>query len=254
MNKNPPLKYILAAVLQWLVVFVVYGVLVLLTYFPFGILVALTARPGPSPHGEGPTEHKQKYIDQGSSGMWDYWWSPYKFLRNFNNYEDGLLGEPSGKHSARVKGNEHTFWSIYQWVCRNPYNWGKRNSQMFACFVNDCDIDWWGTGDVSDKNPPVDGWYFIRAVHKETGKVYYAYRCLFRNNDTKGIPYLISHTFLWIQNLLGSKRTEYDTVFNFVVGFKIKPSHSWSKQDDDDLDKAFTIRLQPTGRWMGPST
>ena len=252
-NKGrPPTIYIIAALFQWTVTLCTYSIAVLLTYFPMGILVALTARPGPSPFGEGPTEHRQKYIEQGSSGMWDYWWSPVKWLLYWNNYEDGLLGEPSGKHSARVKGNEHTFWNMYRWICRNPFNWGKRNSDFFACFVNECKVEWWGTGDVSDKNPPVPGWYFVRATHKLTGKVYYGFRYLKQNSDTSGLPKVVARFFLGLQSMFGSKRKLKDTVFNLVVGFKLKPSHAWTVQDEDDLDKAFTLRLQPTGRWQGP--
>lgn len=244
-KRYPPMKYVMAACLQCVVVGFVYGICVLLTYFPMGPLVALTARRGESPHGEEPTAHSDKYIAQGSSGRWEYWTSPLRWIRDWTNYEDGLLGEPTGKHSARVKGKERTFWNIYGWILRNPYNYGKRTRPFFACPVNECDIQWWGTGDVSDKGPIVSGWYFIRAVHKETGKVYYGYRFVIDNSYNEGPRLRLAKLSLLISNLFTKeKRNVNETVYNAVFGFKIKPSHSYTVQDSDDLDKAFTARIQ----------
>lgn len=245
MNNRPPLRYIAAALWQWFSIGLIYGVAVLLTYFPIGLIVAATARPGESPFGEGPKAHDPDYVAKGSSGQWEYWKSPIKWLLKWNNYEDGLLGEPSGKHSARVKGQERSFWAIYQWVCRNPFNWGKRTSRMFACYVNDCDIDWWGTGDVSDKAPIVSGWYFIRATDRTTGRVYYGYRYVIANRDNQGIRLQLAKLTVALQQYMGQKdRTLDNTVYNAVVGFKIKPSHARDVQGSDDLDKAFTARVQ----------
>jgi len=242
---RPPLKYVLAALWQWFIVGLVYGVCVLLTYFPIGFIIAYTAEAAKSPFGEGLTKHDDKYIAQGSSGIWEYWASPIKWLKNWNNYEDGLLGESSGKHSARVHGQERTFWAIYQWLCRNPFNWGKRTSRFFACYVNDCTIDWWGTGDVSDKAPIKDGWYFVRAVDKTTGRSYYGYRYVVANDRNKGFRLTLAKLSIAISNLFTKEKKSLEgTVYNAVFGFKIKPSHAKETQDDDDLDKAFTARVQ----------
>lgn len=203
--------------------------------FPLGIIVALTAKPAKSPYGEEPGPHSQKYIDEGSSGFWEYWASPVKFVRWWNNHEDGLLGEPSGKHSARVKGKERSKWNIYMWTIRNPFNEGKRTSEYFACFVNDCIVTFSGTGDVSDGDIPVEGWYLCKAVHKKTGRTYYGYRKV-----------KVWTRFKFLEKFgLGRKFNDWvdGKLMNAVLGFKIKPSHVEQVQETDDLDKAFTLRV-----------
>lgn len=218
--RDIPLKYRLAAYWQWFCVAIPFGIGVLLTYFPMGLLVAATARYS-DVHPQGKRTralHDADYAAAGSSGDWEYWISPWRWLQPWNNYEDGALGEPSGKHSARVGGEERTFWNRYSWVCRNSFNWAKRSSRFFACFVNDCDIDWWGTGSITDKAPVITGWHFCRATDRTTGRVYYGYREVRLNED--------------------------GTVYQATFGYKIKPEHARSKQDVDDLDKAFTLRVQ----------
>lgn len=245
----PPLKYVLAALLQWTIVGFLYGLGWALTFFPMGFLVILTAKHTTNVFGESEKEHDQKYIDQGSSGKWQYWASLVKWFAPWNNYEDGLRGEPSGKHSARCGGKEASFWNMYSWLCRNPFNQGKRTSRFFACFVNDCDIRYWGTGDVSDKGPIVPGWYFIRAVDRTTGRVYYGYRYVIANDHNKGIRLALAKASIAIGNFFarlvkGKQKSIQGTVYNAVFGFKIKPSHANEVQDADDLDKAFTARVQ----------
>lgn len=215
-----PLKYRLAAYWQWMVVLIPFALGVALTYFPMGLLVAFTSRFMEKHPQRKPTtaRHSAKYLSQGSSGHWSYWNSPVIWLRPWNNLEDGTLGESTGKHSARVKGLEDTFWSQYLWLCRNPFNWAKRTSRFFACFVNDCDIDWWGDYCITDKAPVVEGWQFCRAVDRATGRAYYGYRSVRLNDD--------------------------GTVRQVNCGYKINPAHARTKQDADDLDKAFTLRIQ----------
>lgn len=248
-TQMPPKKYIFEALFQWLWVGCLYGIGWLLTFFPMGFLVILTARPTTNPHGESEAVHSQKYIDEGSSGKWEYVATAWRFIRLWNNYEDGLLGEPSGKHSASCGGQERTFWNKYSWLTRNPFNECKRTTRLFACFVNDCDIEYWGTGDVSDKDPIKDGWYFIRAVDRTTGRVYYGYRYVVANDRNSGIRLKLAKVFLAFGNALtiltrSPKKTLDGTVYNAVFGFKIKPGHIGNPQDSDDLDKAFTARVQ----------
>lgn len=215
-----PLQYRLAAYWQWFLVFIPFSVGVLLTYFPMGLLVAATARyTREHPQGKRTVAtHDPDYAAAGSSGAWGYWNSPHRWLRPWNNYEDGTFGEPSGKTSARVGGDEDSIWNQYLWLCRNPFNWAKRSSRFFACFVNDCDLDWWGSYNLTDKAPVVAGWYFCRAVDRTTGRVYYGYRQVRLNDD--------------------------GTVYQATFGYKIKPVHQLTLQDKDDLDKAFTLRIQ----------
>lgn len=211
---------IIMAWFNWLKVLPVLGIGVLLTYFPFGLLVAITSKRQTS----HPTNkslkgiHTDRYISEGSSGTWEYWNSNVKLLKWFNNYEDGTLGEPSGKNSARVGGKEKSFWSQYKWCCRNALNWKKRTDNFFFCPVDDCDIEYWGDYELSDKTPTISGRQLVKATSRVDGKVYYGYR--------------------YVKDLGNSKVRQYQ------IGFKIKPSHALQVQDADDKDKAFTARLQ----------
>ena len=200
------------------------GILLTMSFFwvlnyPAAILVALTAKKQKShPMGKPLTEkHSERYISQGSSGVWEYWNSNVKWLKWFNNYEDGLLREPSGKNSAAVKGKERSVLAMIGWCWRNPFNWGKRTLPLFHCMVNDCDVTYVGDYLVEDKNEKHPGWYFVKAVHRKTKRSYYGFR--------------------WVKHYGNGK------VRQAYVGFKLKPSHKDVEQSFDDLDKAFTVRF-----------
>lgn len=217
-NGKLGLRPIVAFLIQFFVVGFVYAFGWALTYFPMGILVALTAKKAVSPFGEEPRAHDQKYIDQGASGWWEYWATPIKWLNPWNNLEDGSLGESSGKTSARCKGKERTFWNQYLWMCRNPFNTAKRTSDFFACFVNDCVIQYWGVYTVSDSSSGVaPGWQLVKATRKTDGKTYWGFQYLYLKKSGK--------------------------VFAVKAGFKIKPAHANQVQDADDLDKAWTFNV-----------
>jgi hypothetical protein len=180
---------------------------------------ALTSKPMTNAFGEIAQKHDQKYIDQGSSQFWTYMASPIPFIRLWSNYEDGDLGEPSGKQSVRCKGEEGTFWNRYKWLAlRNGFNMGKRTLAFFHCIVEDCDIEYWGDEFITDKSPDFYGWQFTVATHRKTGKKYYGYYSVEGLGDNK----VRVHRY----------------------GFKIKPSHAGKIQDADDKDKAFTARYQ----------
>ena len=206
------------AILSWVLVAIPYFVGWLLTYL-MGIVVAITSKPQSShPQGKSLTsKHSDKYIAEGSSGEWEYWNSDLPFVKWWNNYEDGTLGEPSGKNSARVKGKERSFISQYLWTIRNPFNYAKRSIPFFHCKVNDCDIEYWGDFEISDKKDGQGGWHFCKATDKNTGKVYYWYRSV--------------------------KNVEGNQVRVAAIGFKVKPAHALILQDVDDADKAFTVRI-----------
>jgi hypothetical protein len=213
-----PTKEWLKAIWCWIKVTLPYLVMWLLT-FPLGIIVAATAS-AQKLHPQGKplkAKHSSKYIAEGSSGEWKYTNSNIKFLKNWNNYEDGLNGEPSGKHSAHEGGKEDSFLSRYRWIVRNPFNCGKRTNPLYHCLVNNCTMEYWGDYDISDKDTSKSGWYLVKAIDKTTGRVYYNYRSV--------------------------KHLEDGQVRQGSIGYKIKPSHANQVQDDDDLDKAFTIRL-----------
>ena len=213
-----PKSEVVTAILSWIAVAVPYAFGWIAT-FVMGAFVALTSEQQ-KVHPQGKkifSKHSDKYIAEGSSGTWEYRNSPYKILKWWNNYEDGTLGEPSGKHSARSKGKERSFISQYMWTIRNPFNYAKRSLPLFHCKVNDCDIEYWGDFEISDKEEGQGGWHFCKATNRVNGKVYYWYRSVENIGDGK--------------------------VKVAAIGFKIKPSHTLSVQDGDDEDKAFTIRL-----------
>lgn len=221
LGRWPGLVALLSFFFQFLWVGFVYSFGLLTTFFPMGILVALTARKQathPIPGHATSQAHDAKYVSEGASGFWEYWASPIKWLNLWNNYEDGTLGEPSGKTSARCKGAERTKWNQFLWICRNPFNTGKRTSSFFACFINDCVVTFWGDYNLSDKEGSLaTGWHLVKAVHKKTGKVYYGFRLV--------------------------KQWSSGKVFQVKAGFKIKPGHADEVQDVDDLDKAFTFNI-----------
>lgn len=208
------------AILSNLLVLAVYAVFWLLN-FPAALLVAATSKlQTKHPMGKavnGP--HRDKYIEQGSGRFWMYANSDIKWLRWFNNYEDGLLGEPSGKWSAEVKGKEWSFWSMVRWTWRNPFNWGKRTLPLFHCMVNECDVSYIGHYRISDKVADQSGWYIVKAKHRITKRNYYSLR--------------------WVKHYRGDK------VRQMYIGFKIKPEHGDITQSLDDADKAFTFRFIP---------
>ena len=215
--KIPKLE-VAKAILSWVVV----GIPYLLGWgatFLMGFIVALTSQPQ-KVHPQGKKifgKHSDKYIAGGSSGEWEYWNSNVRIAKWWNNYEDGTLGEPSGKHSASCGGKERSFWNQYLWTIRNPFNYAKRSLPLFHCEINDCTMEYWGDFEISDKEIGQGGWHFCKATHKVTGKVYYWYRSVRNVGDNK--------------------------VRVAAIGFKVKPGHALVVQDDDDKDKAFTIRL-----------
>lgn len=205
------------ALWQWTYMLVVLTFAIVATFFA-ALPVAFTAKKQ-TYHPQGKPleeEHSDKYKRRGSSGHWEYYNSNIKWLKWFNNYEDGLLREPSGKGSSIVKGKERSVLNMVFWIFRNPFNYGKRTLSLFHCMVNECNVVYQGRVGLNDKKPDGNGWAFTKATHRETKKNYYSFR--------------------WVKHVGGS-------VMHFYIGFKVKPEHQLTVQESDDLDKAFTIRL-----------
>lgn len=238
---NIPTKEKLKAIWQIVLVFICY-------FFPWALtfilapLVIWTSKKTTNQFGEVSEQHSPKYIEQGSSGMWYYVATAVKWLAPWNNLEDGLYGEPSGKHSARVGGKEASFKNMYAWLIRNPFNQGKRLSRFFSCYVDDCIIEYWGQQELSDKDDLKTGWYWVKATDQITGKTYYGFRHV-ESNHPNTRP-LFAKIAIKIASLFNNKRDYSNTVYNAVFGFKIQPRHALEVQGDDDKDKAFTARVQ----------
>lgn len=217
MKNSIPLNLWFKAWAQWLSVLFVYLIAVVAGFFIVPLAIA-TSKKRKNDFNEIESAHKTKYIKAGSSGAWEYLASRIPFIRLWSNYEDGDLGESSGKWSATCKGKERSFWNRYKWLAfRNPFNYGKRKIPFFHCLIDDCTLSHYGDYNVTDKGGK-DGWQFVIAVHKETGKKYYGYYSVKYLDDGR--------------------------VRVWRLGFKIKPGHATETQDADDKDKAFTFRYQ----------
>ena len=240
---NIPSKDFNAAIRQWIVIGSFMFVMWLLTYFPMGLLVARFSKPMTNIHGESEADHNPRYIAEGSSGKWVYEGVDVPIVEWWSNLEDGQRGEPSGKWSASCSGKETTFWNKYRWAIRNPFNKFKRESPTLSCFVNDCTVEYWGDRVVTDKSKAGAGAYFVKATHKVTGKVYYGYRKVVIL-DTVGwyvsLRSLIAKT-PWLKQYVNMMDNR---LYQATFGYKIKPTHDTEVQDSDDLDKAFTFRIQ----------
>lgn len=75
------------AIFKWTLILLASSVLWVLTY-PVSIIIALTARKQTShPFGKPLSSvHRDKYIEQGSSGHWEYWNSNIKMLTHARSY------------------------------------------------------------------------------------------------------------------------------------------------------------------------
>jgi len=240
-----PFKLWAKAWTQWTLVGVVLAVTWLLAVFPMGILVALFCKPSTNFLGETELPHKQSYIDQGSSGTWKFLFTDLPVIKWWANLEDGQAGEDSGRWSASRGGNEYSFLSKWLWAIRNPFNYFKRTSRWLACYVNDCVVSHYGSYDVSDKvSEGNTGGYFVMAKDKSNGRVYYGYRRVFFWDE---VSWYVSAKPM-LARVLALFKVEAswldERCYNAVLGYKIKPSHATIVQDDDDLDKAATMRVQ----------
>lgn len=212
------MKDYIKAILQFCLLFIPFVVMRVIGLF-VGIIAVNNTEKTTNKFGEATSVHRQKYIDKGSSGSWDYIKPKWGWLWAWGNDEDGYLGEPSGKWSANVEGNERTKWNMYLWsAVRNPANNFSRYTSWYGCPVMECDVEYEGTYYLNDNDANATGTQFVVATHKITGRKYYAFRIVWK------YPYL-------------------DRVFHVRLGYKLKPSHATDIQDEDDKIKGWAIRI-----------
>ncbi len=181
-----------------------------------------TAEPFPKTKYKGASDHgwafkgvPPEWKDSGSKRKYALW--------EISNDEDGFFGDRYGKWSEIRNGKERSLISQWLWCTfRNPANNFSR--YVLHCPVNECAIDFWGEYDTPDDSPLIEGWHFVKATHRLTGKVYYGYREVKKD-----------HPNWFIRKVL--KRT-----FNASYGFKLKPKHADEFQEPDDAHKGFTYR------------
>lgn len=246
--KDVPLKTWGKAVLQWVLLTLVLLPAWILAVFPMGLLVAWLVKPATNRFGESVLPHSDKYIAKGSSGTWRFTFSEIPIVKWWCNLEDGQNGEDSGRWSASCKGKEDTFWNRYFWAVRNPFNFYKRTSRRLSCFVDECAITYYGLKNVSDKSlDSPEGGFLCIAKDLVTKKCFYGARYVFFWDNKAWFRLLTTG----ISNVAGLFDKEIvvrnwleGRCLNLSMGYKIKPTHAEEVQDEDDKDKASTIRVQ----------
>lgn len=164
--------------------------------------------------------HDPRYVSEGSSGSWNYVKLPsWKIMKPFDNLNYGLLGEPSGRWSAKRGGDERSYRSMFrQAAIRNPAN-GFRYMDAFSCQVDNCDIVYKGDPGPLDIQPVLKpGWNFVKAQDRDTGKVYYSFQYVRAMGKRHG--------------------------FRIRLGFKVEPSHMNKGDIPEAKERAtFTTRF-----------
>lgn len=145
--------------------------------------------------------HAPVYIKEGSSGEWTYEKLPdWGIMKPYDNLNYGLLGETSGRWSAKREGKEHSYLSRFrQAAIRNPCN-GFRYMEAFSAQADNLDIEYTGDYGPLDIQPVlVPGRNFVKGTDRDTGKTYYAFQYVRAVGKTRG--------------------------FRIRIGFKIEPSN-----------------------------
>ena len=170
--------------------------------------------------GEPATPHDPKYIDQGASGMWTPSRLKWKWVNDiWGNPTDGCYGQDNGLYSMIVKGKERTWLGIYRWLAfHNPANAFGLTSPLMTCHVPSCEITHKGNYFLSDRNPVKEGWFFVTATHRKTGKKYRGFRLVHQWSNGK--------------------------VLNVSLGNKLKPEHEHEAFEPRKEYKAPTFRVQ----------
>lgn len=155
------LKHLFLAAGQWLLLFPVRVVLILL-----GVLVVPLALPfvqsaGPwVPFTQAPGKWRLVTLP-----AWAWLWS---------NDRDGALGDKRGWWHLNAPfglGAYHWFSMLWWLALRNPAN-SMRFTPLLGCPVTECDYRYWGDENVEDR-PGEGGCRLLLATHKSSGRAYY---------------------------------------------------------------------------------
>jgi len=169
------LKHLFLAAGQWLLLFPVRVVLILL-----GVLVVPLALPfvqsaGPwVPFTQAPGNWRLITLP-----AWAWLWS---------NDRDGALGDKRGWWHLNAPfglGAHHWFSMLWWLALRNPAN-NMRFSPLFGCPVTECDYRYWGDENVEDR-PGQGGRRFLLATHKRTGRRYYGFYGVWQWTATRAL-------------------------------------------------------------------
>lgn len=168
-------KHLVRAVIQWLLLFPVRVVLILL-----GVLVVPLALP--FIQSAGPlvpfTQAPGNWLLFTLPG-WAWLWS---------NDRDGTLGDKRGWWHLNAPfglGAYHPF-SMFWWLAlRNPAN-NMRFTPLLGCPVTECDYRYWGDENVEDR-PGQGGRRFLLATHKRTGRRYYGFYGVWQWSATRAV-------------------------------------------------------------------
>lgn len=157
------LKHIFLAAVQWLLLFPVRVVLILvgLVVVPLAMPLLVTEGP-PVPFTQAPGNWQFKRLP-----AWAWLWS---------NDRDGAVGDKRGWWHLNAPfglGAYHPL-SMFIWLAlRNPAN-NMRFTSWLGCPITECDYIYWGDQSVEDR-PGEGGCRLLMATHKRTGRRYYGF-------------------------------------------------------------------------------
>lgn len=155
------LKHVFLAAAQWLLLFPVRVVLILvgLVVVPLAMPLLVTEGP-PVPFTQAPGNWQFKRLP-----AWAWLWS---------NDRDGAAGDKRGWWHLNAPfglGAYHPL-SMFVWLAlRNPAN-NMRFTRWLGCPVTECDYRYWGDENVEDR-PGDGGCRLLLATHKTSGRSYY---------------------------------------------------------------------------------
>ena len=169
------LKHLILAAGQWLLLFPVRVVLILLGLLVVPLALPFVQSAGPwVPFTQAPGNWRLVTLP-----AWAWLWS---------NDRDGALGDKRGWWHLNALfglGAYHPF-SMFWWLAlRNPAN-NMRFTPLLGCPVTECDYRYWGDENVEDR-PGQGGRRFLLATHKRTGRRYYGFYSVWQWSATRAV-------------------------------------------------------------------
>lgn len=225
------LKHLFRAALQWLLLFPVRVVLVLL-----GALVVPLALPFARAEGPPvPFTQAPGYWRLVKLPGWAWLWS---------NDRDGALGDKRGWWHLNAPfglGAEHWFSMLWWLALRNPAN-NMRFTPLLGCPVTECDYHYWGDENVEDR-PGQGGCRLLLATHKATGRRYYGLYWVkeWSLSGVPGLPWAVRWSTRLVE-LVAARRAVV-----VQLGFKGEPK-DWAEDYAGDLSRQWaglTLEVNP---------
>lgn len=168
-------KHLVRAATQWLLLFPVRVVLILLGALVVPLALPFARTLGTAvPFTQAPGNWQLVVLP-----AWAWLWS---------NDRDGALGDKRGWWHLNAPfdlGAYHWFSKLWWLALRNPSN-NMRFTPLFGCPVMECDYRYWGDENVEDR-PGQGGRRFLLATHKRTGRRYYGFYGVWQWTATRAL-------------------------------------------------------------------